>query len=56
MEEMEVPFDPIYHLSEKDFGVLREYLDRMLEQEKITESNANIVVPIIFVPKPNRKL
>jgi hypothetical protein len=28
----------------------------MLEQGKLTESNANMGVPIIFVPKPNGKL
>jgi hypothetical protein len=55
-EGKEVPFGPIYHLSEKELGALREYLDRMLAQEKITESNANMGAPIIFVPKPNGKL
>jgi hypothetical protein len=52
----EVPFDLIYHLSENELGTLREYLDRMLEQGKITESDANMGAPIIFVPKPNGKL
>jgi hypothetical protein len=28
----------------------------MLEQGKITESDANMGAPIIFVPKPNGKL
>jgi hypothetical protein len=41
---------------EKESGALREYLDRMLEQGKIRESDANMGAPIIFVPKPNRKL
>jgi hypothetical protein len=52
----EVPFRPIYHLSKKELAALREYLDRMLEQGKITESDANMGAPIIFVPKPNGKL
>ena len=34
----EVPFGPIYPLSEPQKEVLREYLDRMLEQGKITPS------------------
>jgi hypothetical protein len=41
---------------EKELGALREYLDRMLEQGKITESNTNMGAPIIFVLKPNSKL
>jgi hypothetical protein len=51
-EGKEVPFGPIYYLSEKELGALREYLDRMLAEGKITESDANMGVPIIFVPKP----
>jgi hypothetical protein len=52
----EVPFGPIYHLSEKKLGALREFADHMLAQGKITESDANMGAPIIFVPKPNGKL
>jgi hypothetical protein len=55
-EGKEVPFCPIYYLSEKELGALQEYLDRKLAQGKITESNANMGAPIIFVPKQNRKL
>jgi hypothetical protein len=55
-EENEVPFGLIYHLSEKELEALREYLDCMLAQGKITESNANMGAPIIFIPKPNGKL
>jgi hypothetical protein len=40
----------------KELGALREYLDHMLEQGKITESDVNMGVPIKFVPKPNGKL
>jgi hypothetical protein len=55
-EGKDVPFGLIYHLSEKELGALREYLDQMLAQGKITESDANMGAPIIFVPKPNGKL
>jgi hypothetical protein len=55
-EGKEVPFGPIYHLSEKELGALREYLDCILAQGKITESDANMGAPIIFIPKPNGKL
>jgi hypothetical protein len=55
-EGKEVPFGLIYHFSEKQLRALREYLDRMLEQGKITEFNANMGAPIIFVPKLNGKL
>jgi hypothetical protein len=56
MEGKEVPFGSIYHLSEKELRALSEYLDQMLAQGKITESDANMGAPIIFVPKPNGKL
>jgi hypothetical protein len=52
----EVPFGPIYHLLEKELGALREYLDCMLAQGKITESDANMGASIIFLAKPNKKL
>jgi hypothetical protein len=52
----EVPFSPIYHLSEKELRALTEYLDHMLVQGKITESDANIRAPIIFIPELNGKL
>jgi hypothetical protein len=51
-----VPFGPIYHLSEKELGALREYLDPMLAEGRITESDANMGAPRIVVPKPNGKL
>jgi hypothetical protein len=55
-EGKEVPFEPIYYLSEKKSEALREYLDHMMAQGKITKSDTNIGAPIIFVTKPNRKL
>jgi putative transposase len=51
----EVLFEPIHHLLEKEFIALWEYLDRMLTQGKIVESDANMGVQIIFVPKLNGK-
>jgi hypothetical protein len=41
---------------EKELDALREYLDRMLAQEKLVESDINMGTLIIFVPKPNEKL
>jgi hypothetical protein len=55
-EGKDIPFGPIYYLSEKELGALRQYLDHMLAQGKITESDTNMAVPIIFVPKLNEKL
>jgi hypothetical protein len=36
-EGKEVPFGPIYHLSEKELGALREYPNKMLAQGKIAK-------------------
>ena len=52
----EVPFRPIYPLSEPQKEVLREYLDRMIGQEKITPSKSLAGAPILFVRKKNGKL
>ena len=52
----EVPFGPIYPLSEPQKEVLREYLDRMIGQGKITPSKSPAGAPILFVPKKNGKL
>jgi hypothetical protein len=49
-------FVPSYHLSEKELGVLWEYLDHILAQGKIVWSEANICTAILFVPKPTAKL
>jgi hypothetical protein len=55
-EGKEVPFGPIYYLLEKQLGALQEYLDGMLAEGKIAESDDYMGVPIIFVPKQNGKL
>ena len=52
----EVPFGPIYPLSEPQKEVLREYLERMIGQGKITPSKFPAGAPILFVPKKNGKL
>ena len=52
----EVPFRPIYPLSEPQKEVLREYLDRMIGQGKIVSSKSPAGAPILFVPKKNGKL
>ena len=52
----EVPFGPIYPLSEPQKEVLREYLERMIGQGKMTPSKSPAGAPILFVPKKNGKL
>jgi hypothetical protein len=52
----EVPFALIYYLSDKELEALREYLDRMLAEGKISISDANMGLPIFFVPKPDEML
>ena len=47
----EPPWGPIYALSEKELGVLREYLDTMLASGKIRSSKSPAGAPILFVPK-----
>jgi hypothetical protein len=55
-EGKEVLFSLIYRLLEKELEALRKYLDHMLEQGKITESDSDMGALIIFIPKSNRKL
>ena len=42
---------PIYALSEKELGVLREYLDTMLASGKIRFGKSPAGAPILFVSK-----
>jgi transposase InsO family protein len=51
VEGKEPPWGPIYALSEKELGVLREYLDEMLKSGKIRPSKSPAGAPILFVPK-----
>src|SRR5437016_546140 len=47
----ELPWGPVYALSEKQLGVLREYLDDMLKSGKIRPSKSPAGASILFVPK-----
>src|SRR5436853_5868883 len=47
----EPPWGPIYALSEKELGVLREYLDDMLKSGKIRRSKSPTGALILFMPK-----
>jgi len=43
-------------LSQKQLEALRKYLDDMLKQGKISPSKSPAGAPILFVPKPDRRL
>ena len=51
VEGKEQPWGPLYALSEKEFQVLREYLDTMLKSRKIRPSKSPAGALILFVPK-----
>ena len=51
VEGKERPRGPIYAPSEKEFQVLREYLNTMLKSGKIRPSKSPVGAPILFVPK-----
>ena len=46
----------MFNLSEKELGVLQEYLDKMLEQGKIQPSKSPAGAGLMFIPKANGKL
>lgn len=46
---------PIYQLTLEEEGLLKEYLDEMIQKGKVRLSSSPIESPILFVPKPNRK-
>src|SRR5437016_2809467 len=46
----ELPWGPIFALSEKELGVLREYLDATLKSGKIRPSKSLAVPPVLFGP------
>jgi hypothetical protein len=52
----QLPFGPIYPLSEKELQALREYLRKELAAGKIRESKLPAGAPIIFVPEPDGSL
>ena len=47
----EPPWGPIYMLSEKGLGVLREYLNTILKMGRICPSKSPAGTLILFVPK-----
>jgi hypothetical protein len=50
------PFGPIYSLSEKQLGVLSEYLEENLAIGRITPSISPAGAPVLFVPKKDGTL
>lgn len=50
------PFGPIYSLSEKELGVLREYLDENLTKGFVVPSESPAAAPILFVKKKDGSL
>jgi RNase H-like domain found in reverse transcriptase/Reverse transcriptase (RNA-dependent DNA polymerase) len=49
----QVPFGPIYPLSQKELGTLREYIDTNLATGRIRASLSPAGAPILFVVKPD---
>ena len=49
-------FGPIYQLSEKELGVLKNYIDENLEKGFIRPSTSSAASPILFVPKKDGSL
>ena len=47
---------PIYHLSKKELDALWDYIREMEDHGKIRRSSSPIGAPILFVPKPDRRL
>ncbi len=50
------PYGPIYPLNEKELGVLREYISKMMAAGKIQLSKSSAGSPILFVPKADGTL
>ena len=56
MEEgKELPFSPIYQISEADLRTLREYIDENLKKGFIRPSSSPAGSPVLFVPKKDGK-
>jgi len=54
--DTQLPWGPIYPLSQKQLETLRKYLDDMLKQGKIPPSKSPAGASIFFVPKPDGQL
>ena len=52
----QVPFEPIYPLSQRELGILNEYVEQNLATGRIRASLSPTGTPILFVPKQNRSL
>jgi hypothetical protein len=55
-EDAKVPFGPIYHLSELELRVLRDYLASSEAKGWIKKSKSPAGAPILFIPKPDGSL
>ena len=55
-EGQTVPWGPLYPLSAKELGVLREYLESSLAKGWIRPSESSAGAPILFVPKKDGSL
>lgn len=56
VEGKEPPYGPLYSLSQRELGILQEYLQAELENGRITHSTSPAGAPIIFVPKKDGTL
>lgn len=56
LSDTQVPFGPIYPLSQKELTELRRYLDENLKNGRIRESKSPAGAPILFVPKSDGSL
>ena len=52
----EAPHGPLYNLSQRELGVLREYLQKEVERGRVVRSTSPAGAPIIFVPKKDGTL
>jgi hypothetical protein len=46
------PFGPIYSLSQKELGVLKEWIQKTLSKGFIRSSSSPCGAPVLFAPKP----
>jgi len=54
--EAQVPFGPLYTLSQKELEELRSYIDENLKKGFIRRSESPAGAPVLFVPKKDSKL
>jgi len=56
IEGKEPLYGPLYSLSARELGVLREYITKELESGRIRYSISPVGAPLLFVPKQNSEL